>query len=730
MSKKVQKSLDGFFKKVPSNKYAPTTQPVKDVPYTQPPRKSKSPPRQLSQLSAGTTLAAPSTGSLSVTTDLPGYEDARPTSRGPRTEGVGGVIGGTKVNWKDLTALEARGEVIPATQVPLSLPDKNSIESQFLMDDDFTAPHNITHQMDFTVLGHKKPQVALTPTPSKDTLAFHGGSSSATLVESTELFDLASSHPLPPASSTAHTLANSFPQRFLSANADIPPSETAPLMPPRYVFLPWSPKHQYRAPNGRACSHWDRVISILKESVPNITTSAGIADLIRNVQPDVMASNALDLRTLVTTLDSYLPPNFRQKFIGTTLPWMVRVLEAAPKVLPPTTEGLRLLQQGEERAAVLSQVQVATLLVCGFFSLMPYRYHPSGLKYRKGEPRSSVTGNGPDSYGATLPSFNFNFLFGASYRTAEMRPQTPLFAKISCLLNYFSMMADNWTSVVANKLNIEVVRCMRSQGEIRASFASAQTNLLPPLVIESNLLIENAHEQLQADFANQYLGGGVLGKGCVQEEIRMMICPELLVGLLLCEPLRSREAVIISGCAQYSMYTGYAREFAFAGPATVPSLTSEERDVLKMRNVAVVAFDALNYHTGGLTPAMQFEAKYIDAEVVKAFVAFSGNRHCSLLNRVSAANIPIATGHWGCGAFGGDRELKFLIQLCAAGFASRRPVTYCTFGDKDFAVRCAAIYKHLCANAVTTGALYKVIVQFAFHRHQYRVNSIFDYLLC
>ena len=34
---------------------------------------------------------------------------------------------------------------------------------------------------------------------------------------------------------------------------------------------------------------------------------------------------------------------------------------------------------------------------------------------------------------------------------------------------------------------------------------------------------------LEVDFANAYVGGGVLAHGCVQEEIRFLICPELIV---------------------------------------------------------------------------------------------------------------------------------------------------------------------------------------------------------
>ena len=33
----------------------------------------------------------------------------------------------------------------------------------------------------------------------------------------------------------------------------------------------------------------------------------------------------------------------------------------------------------------------------------------------------------------------------------------------------------------------------------------------------------------QADFANKYIGGGVIANGCVQEEIRLAISPEGIV---------------------------------------------------------------------------------------------------------------------------------------------------------------------------------------------------------
>ena len=43
------------------------------------------------------------------------------------------------------------------------------------------------------------------------------------------------------------------------------------------------------------------------------------------------------------------------------------------------------------------------------------------------------------------------------------------------------------------------------------------------------------------------VGGGVLAKGCVQEEIRFVICPELIAARLFTEALDSTEALLVVG---------------------------------------------------------------------------------------------------------------------------------------------------------------------------------------
>lgn len=49
------------------------------------------------------------------------------------------------------------------------------------------------------------------------------------------------------------------------------------------------------------------------------------------------------------------------------------------------------------------------------------------------------------------------------------------------------------------------------------------------------------------DFANRFVGGGVTGHGLVQEEIRFLINPELIISRLFTEALEYNECLIITG---------------------------------------------------------------------------------------------------------------------------------------------------------------------------------------
>ncbi len=155
-----------------------------------------------------------------------------------------------------------------------------------------------------------------------------------------------------------------------------------------------------------------------------------------------------------------------------------------------------------------------------------------------------------------------------------------------------------------------------------------------------------------------FLGGGVLNSGCVQEEIRFMICPELLVSMLFTQVLNKNETVLIKGCERFSSYTGYASTFKFSNDY----VDETARDGWLRMHTEVLAMDAIYFRN----PKIQFEESKIVRELNKSYSGFKysaaelNNEQLELI--IKNNNFPcISTGNWGCGAFNGDRQLKCII---------------------------------------------------------------------
>ena len=162
--------------------------------------------------------------------------------------------------------------------------------------------------------------------------------------------------------------------------------------------------------------------------------------------------------------------------------------------------------------------------------------------------------------------------------------------------------------------------------------------------------IDEAKNCLRVDFANAYLGGASLSYGNVQEEIMFSLYPEMNVGRLFSKKMNHDEAILMVGPEQFSRATGYGGSLQFVGPFH----RGEEGGISY-----TVAMDALNFR--GADPLAQYHPLAVLRELNKSYAAFS------------ASDTPptIATGNWGCGVFGGDAELKSLIQWVSASRAGK-----------------------------------------------------------
>lgn len=96
---------------------------------------------------------------------------------------------------------------------------------------------------------------------------------------------------------------------------------------------------------------------------------------------------------------------------------------------------------------------------------------------------------------------------------------------------------------------------------------------------------------IKIENSSRYVGGGVLGLGCVQEEIRFVICPELMVTMLVTEELDDTEALIVSGIERYSKYKGYSNSFKWMGDY----VDETPKDSSGRRLTSIVAIDALYF---------------------------------------------------------------------------------------------------------------------------------------
>lgn len=357
-------------------------------------------------------------------------------------------------------------------------------------------------------------------------------------------------------------------------------------------------------------------------------------------------------------------------FFETLMPKMVQLALQLPVLV---TGSVPLLKRHTNGTISLSQLQIASLLANAFFCTFPRR-----------------NSTNPQSEYGRYPYINFNRLFSA-YKEEKWNKCESVMEKMKCIFHYFRRVTSKAPEgvVTIQRRYIPKSDCPKWDEQVQ--------KLLPLHTTSKGTIEAEGTGFLQVDFANRYVGGGVLGLGCVQEEIRFVICPELMVTMLVTEELDDTEALIVSGIERYSKYKGYSNSFKWMGDY----IDETPKDSSGRRLTSIVAIDAL-YFTHS---EAQFNINNIIRELNKAYVGFVGCEG-------SKNNLPpIATGNWGCGAFRGNPKLKVLLQLMAAAVAGRSMV-YFTFGDTNLRDDIAEIYMHFVKHETNIAHIFSLLVQY------------------
>lgn len=172
--------------------------------------------------------------------------------------------------------------------------------------------------------------------------------------------------------------------------------------------------------------------------------------------------------------------------------------------------------------------------------------------------------------------------------------------------------------------------------------------------------------QTLVDFANEDLHVGAVWPCATQEEIMFSIHPECFAGLLFCETMDEGEAIRISNVRPYCQTTGFQDSFRVQG-------SIDQQDSFACTPKTILAMDSSIAFLTENTMSNQCKGPDRDRDILKAVTAFPDE-------------AVIATGHWGCGAFGGNVYCKFLVQLIAASLRKDVELIYCLVGGDSEAL--------------------------------------------
>lgn len=196
------------------------------------------------------------------------------------------------------------------------------------------------------------------------------------------------------------------------------------------------------------------------------------------------------------------------------------------------------------------------------------------------------------------------------------------------------------------------------------------------------------------------------------------------MSLLFCESMAKHEAILITGAERFSSYKGYGGGFTFTGPYVDPNPVDSKRN---RTSVSIVAIDAIPaaWLPGGAF--YQFKEDAILREMCKAYCGFSG---FTVIGDTAGGRerVPVATGNWGCGAFGGNKKLKTLVQWLAASQSGRK-VIYYTFGDQRLSEGQDKLVSCLLEARVTVGQLFKILIDKEFVQKITENEDIFEYVM-
>ncbi|WEW61164.1 poly(ADP-ribose) glycohydrolase [Emydomyces testavorans] len=432
------------------------------------------------------------------------------------------------------------------------------------------------------------------------------------------------------------------------------------LQPPTRYLLPCSPsllrQDRFDLLETDECEvpFW-RILQ--KALVVEITNRNGLIDILQTVDITVRGKATTDHGFLLDFLNDMGESKERQ-FFERVWPTLVEVALEMPMLFPECS--LPVLSD-HHRHVALSRRQVACLVIHQFLCSLP------------GQPWS------------TDSSSDFHIWY-----STDIRHPKAVKAYLSSLFAYFERLPEfspgfdsNSLSFLSRKWPITfTLRSLDVRRDVMLQSLPMERTFKPmavryePLISTTPTLL-GIPEGACVISANKNVG---FGQSATQEEMHVGLTPESCPVVLLAPTLRDTQALIVQGAEAMAVMEGYGREARLREASSEDPLhavhphTWQRRTMLFMDALELDTYDS-SKEIPDLLPG------HVDRELLKAYAAFSSEQG-------KRAYSGIVTGLWGCGAFGGNREIKTVLQWCAASLAGVS-LTFICAGDaqREFAER-------------------------------------------
>ena len=365
----------------------------------------------------------------------------------------------------------------------------------------------------------------------------------------------------------------------------------------------------------------EKVVSLARPSLSSgeelvcETNWKNLEDILTTLQPGLSSCDTL--RSVLTSDEDKGHHFFRKTF-----PVMISLALRMPNLFP--SGQIPILHPDVDSEVSFTREQIACLLVHIFLCSI----HPA--KWNK---------------------------FWVNFHIWYLSNSKPVVAYLKSLLAYFKQLDSDGVPPSPQ----EVVTFRRCVLHSHPHWKDSSTPI--EQVVPSNSL--DPLTNVEVAFTNKDVGFGVSG---TQEEAKLAQSPEACVVMLLAPTLLDNEALIIRGARKVAKFSGIGRDLIFTGTRPLQSSQWESRTIIA---IDALELDEVVYGTerpSGVTVIAELSRAVLDRELGKSFCGFSSARYPDS-SSVTCDRTVISTGHWGCGAFGGNKEAKSLIQVMSCVYS-------------------------------------------------------------